>query len=98
MSTAITSYKEYQVNFRPVRLGGNEFEVPEGKKITKEQYNLLKTALTTSKFVEIGGELFSTNDIRSIEKLPAPKRDVPQRWQYDSDEEYSTALEVFNGE
>jgi hypothetical protein len=88
--------KTHTINFKPVRVGDREWSVPEPLQITAEQYEGL--AECTTALIEINGELFSVSEIRNVEKIPEPLGDCPQRWQYDSWEEYQEALDNYREE
>lgn len=93
MNNTITNPKSHEIYFKAYRVG-SEWVREEPLRITQQQYEGLKS--NSSPLVEINGELYSVSEINRVMKLEAPKRDVPQRWQFDSDEEYARVMEVFN--
>lgn len=88
MSRELAIPKSHTILFKPVRIG-SEWSLPEQINITKEQYEGLKEC--TTPLVEIDGELFSVSEIRSVQKIPTPKPKRPERYMFDTDEEYNAA-------
>lgn len=91
---AIIVKPSHKIIFKAVRVG-SETVLPDEKRITADKYDDLKAALTNDRFVEIDGEMFNTSEIRSVEKMLDPKKKYPERYMFDTDEEYQTALAVY---
>lgn len=84
----------HQIIFKPQYIGGEaEFEKPIP--ITIDQYNALKDALISDRFVEINGEMISTSKIDAVRKMPEPKLQRPEIWQFNTYDEYTAALDRF---
>lgn len=89
MSTALTTPKSHIMTFKPRNVGG-EWVTDEPVYITEAQYQGIKAAKTA--LVEIENNLYSLSEIRRIEPIPVKRRTAPERWMYDSDDEYNQAV------
>lgn len=85
----------YYVNFKPVRVSKGDFETPPQIIITPEEYEVLRDAIVSERFVEIHGSLYNTGEIRSIDQRVPEPAVKPQDWMYENDDEFQKALDYW---
>lgn len=91
MNNALVERSSHQIIFKLKHMG-SETIVEDAIPLTLVQYEALRNAFKTDRFIEVNGEIINTSEIARVVKMPLPKKKLPERYMFDSDADYKQAM------